>query len=652
MASRPLNTLIRQLRRAVCPQAPDGLTDAQLLDRFVQRRDEAAFEILVWRHGAMVFGVCRRVLHHEQDAEDAFQATFLTLARKAASISSRASLSPWLHKVAYRIALRARTTAPTLPFPEQPLCDRAADPALPLLAQEFGAVLDEEVNALAEKYRVAFVLCQLEGQTIEATARLLGWAPGTVGTRVARARQLVRLRLARRGYLADPCAVALVVPPVPLVGATVQAALLKTVAQAVAAGVISEHVANLTNGVLRTMFLTRWIPIVAVLTLGLFGVALRAQRADIDPRSAADHGLIAPASAEPIPVALRPEAPEKEADVTLAWNFVKDQPFYQEITSETRHIIDLRGSDPKEPPAAGSAPQRHSEHRQTQTFFFSWTPLRKEGDSWVLRQKIEAIKFDLEIGGNKISFDSTLDKQTEGGVLDFYRALIGTELTVTLNRQYQVEKIQGREELHKKMLAAHPSMGTLLGQVLGEEALRYVAETSFAGLPRGPVRIGDSWIARRKLDVSRAGAFEVTYRYTYTGTQDRLDRIKIQVEDVRSSRPAAEGAGPVKIANLTVKSSESSGTLLFDREKGRAVSLELSLKMEAKLFPGDQHSEMDLIQTTKTTVKTLDVNPIKAVAPPNDKDQEIQRLREENERLRRQLKAVEEALRGERRPQE
>src|SRR5262249_34923091 len=135
-----------------------GLSDGQLLERFVTRHDEAAFEVLVWRHGAMVLGLCQRLLRHEQDVEDAFQATFLALVRKAGSISKREAVASWLYKVAYRIALAARAKAMERATREQPWFDLPGgkDPDGHLW-QELRPVLDAEVNRLPEKYRAPFV---------------------------------------------------------------------------------------------------------------------------------------------------------------------------------------------------------------------------------------------------------------------------------------------------------------------------------------------------------------------------------------------------------------------------------------------------------------------------------------------------------------
>ncbi|HEY7423993.1 MAG TPA: RNA polymerase sigma factor, partial [Gemmataceae bacterium] len=168
MASGQLSTFLRQLRRVVGAPAANGPSDAQLLHRFLQRHDEEAFELLVWRHGAMVMNVCRRVLRREHDAEDAFQATFLTLVRKADAIGKGEAVGSWLYKVAYRIALRARGVIPSRPLPEGPLPDPSSvEPIHDLAWREFSSAMDEEIHRLPNRYRVAVVLCYLEGQTIE-----------------------------------------------------------------------------------------------------------------------------------------------------------------------------------------------------------------------------------------------------------------------------------------------------------------------------------------------------------------------------------------------------------------------------------------------------------------------------------------------------
>jgi RNA polymerase sigma factor (sigma-70 family) len=200
---QPLRTILKRVRHIFRPEHPPGVTDSELLARFLGQRDEAAFELLVWRHGPMVLGICRRVLQDAHDAEDAFQATFLTLARKADSIGRRESLAGWLYTVAQRIALRARARQAHRTSREKPLADvvveeSACDPSELLAWRELRPLVDAEVARLPEKYREVFVLCYLEGKTNEEAAEQLGCPKGTVLSRLSRARKRLRQRLSGR----------------------------------------------------------------------------------------------------------------------------------------------------------------------------------------------------------------------------------------------------------------------------------------------------------------------------------------------------------------------------------------------------------------------------------------------------------------------
>src|SRR5262245_29262877 len=199
MAGRTLTAVLNRLRRAErCHGGPEP-TDATLLDGFVARRDEAAFEALLRRHGPMVLGVCRRVLRHESDAEDAFQATFLVLVRKAASVRPRGMVGNWLYGVAHNTALKAKAMNLRRQRQERE-AGAAPRPAAPDEAWgELQARLDRELTALPDKYRTPIVLCDLEGGTIREAARRLGCPQGTVATRLARARELLAERLAGAG---------------------------------------------------------------------------------------------------------------------------------------------------------------------------------------------------------------------------------------------------------------------------------------------------------------------------------------------------------------------------------------------------------------------------------------------------------------------
>jgi RNA polymerase sigma-70 factor (ECF subfamily) len=176
------------------------VSDATLLERFVTCREEAAFAALVQRHGPRVLGACRQILRNEHDAEDAFQATFLLLARKAADMPWRESVGGWLYAAAHRLSLNARAGVLRRHRREIPLGeDMQADPVKEIAQRELRWVLDDELDRLPEKYRAPVVLCYLEGMTNEEAARTLGWPAGSMSRRLERARGLLRRRLAGRG---------------------------------------------------------------------------------------------------------------------------------------------------------------------------------------------------------------------------------------------------------------------------------------------------------------------------------------------------------------------------------------------------------------------------------------------------------------------
>lgn len=199
-----------------------GLSDARLLERFVTRRDEAAFAALVVRHGAMVLNTCRAVLKDPNAADDAFQATFVLLFRKAGSIHGRDALGGWLHRVAYRVALQAESDASRRRDVEKAAGALRGAESPPL--DDLGAILHEEIERLPERFRIPVVLCDLEGMTRDQAAQRLRWTEGSLRGRLAKGRELLRRRLTRRGItLAVPLAFPTTIPE-GLVSATVRAA--------------------------------------------------------------------------------------------------------------------------------------------------------------------------------------------------------------------------------------------------------------------------------------------------------------------------------------------------------------------------------------------------------------------------------------------
>jgi RNA polymerase sigma factor (sigma-70 family) len=277
MLNTQMNEILHHLRSTMLLRDGLGLTDKQLLDDYLSRREEAALAALVRRHGPMVWGVCRRGLRNYHDAEDAFQATFLVFVRKAASIASKDLLANWLYGVAYQTAWKARTTAArrktrerqvmVMPESEVPQEDSGHD-LLP--------VLDMELSRLPDKYRIPIVLCDLEGKTRKEAAEQLGCPEGTVAGRLARARLLLAKRIARHGLVVSGGMLAAVLSasaasasvPSALVSSTIKAATLFAAGPA-AADVISVKVAALAEGVLKSMLLIKLQGALVALLLGV-----------------------------------------------------------------------------------------------------------------------------------------------------------------------------------------------------------------------------------------------------------------------------------------------------------------------------------------------------------------------------------------------
>ncbi len=178
------------------PVAYDALSDEQLLKRFAHRREEAAFAVLVRRHGPMVLNLCRRVLEHDQDAEDVFQATFVVLIEKASRLRQPELLANWLYGVASRLAMHVRKRAARRSEHERKVALLLSQPSgTEIKSQELRCILEEELDHLPEKYRAPLVLCYLQGKTNVEAARLLGWPTGSISYRLARGRELLRERL-------------------------------------------------------------------------------------------------------------------------------------------------------------------------------------------------------------------------------------------------------------------------------------------------------------------------------------------------------------------------------------------------------------------------------------------------------------------------
>jgi RNA polymerase sigma factor (sigma-70 family) len=392
MANGPMKRVIAQLRKAVLVRAGGDLTDGQLLECFVSRRDEAAFEALLRRHGPMVLGVCRRVLRDVHDAEDAFQATFLVLVRKAGSVVPRERVGNWLYGVAVRTALEAKTMAARRRLKERRARDLPRPEAVP--AEDWSDVrplLDEELSQLPDKYRVPVVLCDLEGKSRQEAAEQLGWPKGTVASRLATARRMLAGRLARRGVVLSGGALAAMlvhqhasagVRPA-LVAATLKTAALFASNHGPAAGEIAKAAA-LAEGVLKAMLLTRLKTAVAVvLVLGVLGLTgtLTYRVLAAEPAGGADPAIHQTAAGEAEPPTPREDAlPSSSADIGKASD-----------VAEIERLIRQLGSDKyTEREAATEALEKIGEP--------AYEPLLKalRSDDYEIRKRAEGVLMTLE----------------------------------------------------------------------------------------------------------------------------------------------------------------------------------------------------------------------------------------------------------------
>jgi RNA polymerase sigma factor (sigma-70 family) len=268
MAHFALDTVLWRLRRLTQPAPADDPADRALLERFVRLGDQTAFETLLGRHGPMVWGACRRILGDGPDAEDAFQAAFLLLVRKAGVLGRHGTLAGWLYTVARRAALRVRADALHRRQCERLVPPRSVSPDSD--RDELRSVLDEEISQLPDKFRTALVLCYLEGLTNEEAARRLGCPTGTVLSRLSRARARLRGRLARRGITLSVAVLLSVLtdsvsatPPAALLAATWRTVIFPAATPA----------AVLVQGMVSEMFYAKLKVLLAVfLTLGLAGV--------------------------------------------------------------------------------------------------------------------------------------------------------------------------------------------------------------------------------------------------------------------------------------------------------------------------------------------------------------------------------------------
>lgn len=291
-------------------------------------------------------------------------------------------------------------------------------------------------------------------------------------------------------------------------------------------------------------------------------------------------------------------------DNELAWKFTKDVPFFQEMTTKTIQNIKVQGLDVGQ--------------NQEQTFFFKFLPQTQAGDKWIVQQTIEGVKMKIDIAGNPVSYDSTNEAAAPGTntvLAEFFKNLKGSQFTLTINKDFSVEKVDGRDEFVKKLVASNKQLEQLLNKILGEESLKQMADPTFGMVPKEKKKVGDKWERKVKLTLGPLGSYENTYIFTYKKLTGDVAEIDVAVA-LAYTAPTADTAGetlPFKIkeGKLAVDAdpkAKNGGTISFNTKTGRIDSSEISVKLTGnlKLEIAGSVTDVTLTQEQTTSVKTQD----------------------------------------------
>jgi hypothetical protein len=286
----------------------------------------------------------------------------------------------------------------------------------------------------------------------------------------------------------------------------------------------------------------------------------------------------------------------------LRWKFEKDKPFYQELSTETNQNMKVMGMDVAQ--------------KQKQTFYFKWTPLEQKDKDWIVEQEITGVKMEIQIGGNTINYDSTNPATANNPLADFFKALVGSKFKLTIGPDMKVTKVEGRKEFLDKLISANQQMKPLLESILSEDALKQMADPSFAAIPNKEVKKDETWEYKSKLSLGPIGGYDTVYTYKFLGKDDKqkeLDKIGVTAT-LKYEKPGDTGAGglPFRIKDAKLESKSATGTVLFDPKVGRVDSSEMNIELAGTLDIeiGQMVTKVELNQKQKTTTKTTAENPI------------------------------------------
>lgn len=301
----------------------------------------------------------------------------------------------------------------------------------------------------------------------------------------------------------------------------------------------------------------------------------------------------------------KPATPQAGGD-TLEWKAFdpKGKEFFQELYTKTTQTMKVMGQEVQQ--------------TQEQTFYISWTPTEKDKDNWCVTQKIIGVKMAIDIGGNKISYDSTGESQPSNPMSDFFTQLQKLELKLCINpKDMKVAKVEGGDEFVKKLGQSNQAMEPLLKAILSEKALKQMAEPTWGAFPTVPVTKGKSWSSDSDLDLGPIGSYKTKYEYTYEGTEkDKGDKITIKAT-LTYTKPTKQNGLPFKIKEAQLESKDGTGVAYFDRKAGRFSSSEMKMDLKGFLTVevAGMESKVDLDQKQEARVRTMDENPVKKAEP-------------------------------------
>jgi len=273
------------------------------------------------------------------------------------------------------------------------------------------------------------------------------------------------------------------------------------------------------------------------------------------------------------------------------------KPFFQEVKTDTVQTMKVQGQDVTQ--------------KQDQTFYIKWTPEKKSGDSYVVKQQVVGVKMNIDIGGNKIAYDSTLptDKQPKNPMTDFFSALMKQELTFTIGSDMKIAKVDVRTEFIKSLSDTNPAIKTLLDTIMSENALKSMAEPTWWAVPMSDQK---TWEKTSKLELGPIGTYVTKFTFTREGANDaKLEKIKIDAK-LDYSQPTEKSGLPFTIKEAKLTSDSGTGEALFDPAKGRLESSKLTMKLkgELKIEVGNMATDITLDQTQTSTTRTYDTDPV------------------------------------------